>query len=92
MLKGPNLGQCLGSTGISADGIRYFRDDDGRENSPPILAKRCQFRLGPCADPFVVRRIVRQEERGVQDFFQPSSSLDSCRVFKRRFSVVTFVR
>ena len=63
VLEGPKLGQCLGSAGISANGIRHFRDDDGRENSSPIFAKRCQFRLGPGKDRFVVRSVMGQEER-----------------------------
>jgi hypothetical protein len=92
VLEGPHLGLCLGSAGVSANGICYFRDDDGGKDTPPIPAKHCQFRPGPCPNSFVVRPVVGQEERGVQDFFQLSSSLDSCRVFNRRARVVVFAR
>jgi hypothetical protein len=62
MLEGPKLSQCLGSAGTLANGIRHLRDDDGRENSPPISAEGCQFRPGPRKDRFVVGPVMGQEE------------------------------
>src|SRR5207249_1626494 len=51
-----------------------------------------QLRPGSREDLLVVRGVVRDEEPGVQDFSQSSSSRDSSRIFSIRSTVVIFDR
>src|SRR6266550_1502149 len=92
VLKGSQLGEGLLSAPFPTDRIGHLRDHDGRKDAAPFPAERGE--LGPCSreDLFVVRGVVSDEESGIQDLLQSSSSRDSSRIFSIRSDVVVFDR
>src|SRR5437667_2748779 len=92
MLKGPQLGKRLVSSAFPAHRVHLLRDHDRRKDSPSFPAERRQLRPGSREDLLVVRGVVRDEEPGVQDFSQSSSSRESSRIFSIRSAVVIFDR
>src|SRR3989454_1218262 len=92
MLEGTQLGERLVSSTFPADPVRDFHDHDGRKDASPLPTESGQLRPGSREDLFVVRGVVRNEERGIQDLSQSSSSRDSSRIFSIRSTVVVFDR
>src|SRR3989442_8182082 len=90
MLEGTQLGERLVSSTLPADRVRYFRDHDRRKDASPLPTESGQLRPGSREDLFVVRGVVRNEEPGIQDLSQSSSSRDSSRIFSIRSTVVVF--
>src|SRR5437870_1524111 len=92
MLKGPQLGKRLVSSAFPAHGAHYLRNHDRRKDSPSFPPERRQLRPGSRENLLVVRGVVRDEEPGIQDLPQSSSSRDSSRIFSIRSTVVVFDR
>src|SRR2546430_11415425 len=92
MLKAPELSERLVSSTVPAHRVHYLRDHDRRKDSPSLPAERRQLRPGSRENLLVVRGVVRDEEPGVQDLSQSSSSRDSSRIFSIRSTVVVFDR
>src|SRR5437879_1548671 len=92
MLKGLQLSKRLVSSTFPADRVHDLRDHDRRKDSPSFPAERNQLRPGPREDLLIVRGVVRDQEPGIQDLPQSSSSRDSSRIFSIRSTVVVFDR